>query len=117
MLPRGVYVVPAPAMITGITLGSGPENWPAGRWSTLQPAPTGSISVRAGDQAGTYLMMSQSFGFTGASVMDEGVKFVVSPARRTPAGLIFGNPDWVSGFALSSYGQTIFINDGAGFDF
>ena len=116
-LPRGVYVVPGPALSAGVKWETGSGKWPAGRRSTLQMVAHGSMALHPGDQAGAYLMMNPSLGFAGETVGGDGTKLILAMARRTPEGLIFSHPEWVCGVVLSSYGLPIFINYGTGFDF
>jgi prepilin-type N-terminal cleavage/methylation domain-containing protein len=120
LLPRGIFVVPGGAAVIGAVFPAGEGAggaWPVGRISSLELASPGSISPVAGNPSGIFLRMTVPLTALGAAGAGGGDKIVLAAARRTPLGVIFDHPEWVRGVTLSSYGTTILVNDGPGFDF
>jgi len=119
LLPRGVFVVPGQEAVNGAVFPEGgvaEAVWPAGRRSSFELAPAGSVSVTAGNPSGVFLRMTSPLTVTGSAGTGGGDKIVLAAARRIPVGVIFEHPEWVRGIELSSYGTAILVNDGSGFD-
>ncbi len=120
LLPRGIYIVPGTADLSGAVFGGrdAPAGvWPATRLSSLEVVPDVSITPPPEYPAGRYLGMVKPLTAPGLAGGGGGDKLVLASARRTTAGVIFDQPERVGGVALSSYGVAILISDAAGFDF
>jgi hypothetical protein len=121
-LPDGAFVVPAvatPAAQFQSVLG---EHWPAERVSLLDATAGNSSRDDSGDAPIGQLenVVLTRFVFTARGIpfvrdmRPEDVPCIlVAPARRTPEGLIFDNPEMIRGVRLSNYGTPLLVNNPA----